>query len=372
MSQIDWTKKRLKKTAEAIRQFSALAQSSSPKILMCSHMEAKFIAFSILLKEAGFEVHAISNLPTSLKKDFVGEIIASGIIFHDTTGLTFEESENLILNLVNKIKFDFIFDDGGHTYSKMRDRDTNCICTEYTQSGINLAKRIDLKVPVINLNSSVTKSLIGNVHGTGLSTMTAIQALTNISFYKLKVGIIGLGPVGLSCAFSFMGVMSEVSVYDNDEGKKNTAKKYQIPFSDRKTLLAESDLIITCTGAAGAISPQDISILKDECILANVGHYNHEIQIPQGTQAKGITSHITEHALGKKKFYVLCDGNLVNLAFGTGYPIQIIDVSFAAAVYAWEDFKKCKELSGMLYEYPKELDNKYFKDEIAFYSLPAI
>lgn len=369
MSQIDWTKTRLNKTHEAISKFSASTRPSETKILMCSHMEAKFIAFSQLLKDAGFEVHAVSNLPTSLKKYFIEEILNSGIIFYDTSNLTFEESEALISELVNKEKFDFIFDDGGHTYSKIKKQSLTSICTEYTQSGINLAKKMDLKIPVINLNSSLTKSLIGNVHGTGLSTLTAIQAITNISFYKLNVGIIGFGPVGLSCALSFLGAMSDVSVYDIDTSKKSLAEKYLINFVSKQELLARSDLIITCTGAINAISSPDLPLLKNHCILANVGHYNHEIKVPTETYIGKITPNITEHQSGDKNFYVLCDGNLVNLAFGLGYPIQIIDASFAAAIYAWEYFSKRKDLEGILYEYPAELDSRHFKDEIAFYSM---
>ncbi len=369
MSQIDWSKKRLIKTDQAIKEFATTRFPSGTKILMCSHMEAKFIAFSQLLKEAGFEVHAVSNLPTSIKKDFIEDIVNSGVIFHDTSHLSFEESEALILKLVNQEKFDYIFDDGGHAYTKIKEQNLNCICTEYTQSGINLARKSDLKVPVVNLNSSLTKSLIGNVHGTGISALTAIQAITNISFYKLNVGVIGFGPVGLSCALSFAGAGANVSVHDIDVGKKAIAKDHQIHFVSKEELLSKSDLIITCTGGMNTVSSQDFSMLKNHCILTNVGHYNKEIQVPEDTYCVRITPSITEHHLADKVFYLLCDGNLVNLAFGYGYPIQIIDLSFAAAIYAWECFSEKKDLKGMLYEYPADLDSHHFKDEIEFYSL---
>ncbi|MBY0517500.1 MAG: hypothetical protein K2P81_11355 [Bacteriovoracaceae bacterium] len=368
MSQIDWVKARLKKTQEAIQHFLHSSEPAKTKILLCSHMEAKFIAFALLLKEEGYEVHLVSNLPTSLKVEFLDQIKTSGVHFYDNSKMTFEKSEEFISQIVNENQFDFIFDDGGHTYSKMKEENERCICTEFTQSGINIAKEQKLKVPLINLNSSITKSLVGNVHGTGISALTAIQTITNISFHGLNVGIVGFGPVGLSCALSFKGANATVYSYDKNASKKAIAEKYGISFVDKETLLKKCDLIITCTGRSSVISPDDSILLRDGCILANVGHYNHEISLPLNSQTKNITENIQEFHFEGKSVYLLSHGNLVNLAFGQGYPIQIIDLSLAAAIYAWVHFTKNHYPIG-LYGYPNDLDVKYFQKEIEIYKI---
>lgn len=368
MSQIDWCKTRLSKTRFAIQDFAKNKKPADIKILLCSHMEAKLIAFAFILKDAGFDVHLISNLPTSLKTNLLEQVKASNLTFYNNSHLSFEESENLISKIVNETKFDFIFDDGGHTYSKMRDSYIQCVCTEFTQSGINLAKEQTLKTVVINLNSSLTKSLVGNVYGTGISTLTAIQAITNISFHKLNVGIIGFGPVGLSCALSFKGANSNVFAFDRNHTKKEIADKHGINFVEKSELLQNCDLIITCTGRSGVINHEDALLLKDGCILANVGHYNHEILLPDTAARAVFTENIEEYKLGAKSIYLLSHGNLVNLAFGLGYPIQIIDLSFAAAVYGWMNFSESRKSPG-LYEYPNELDQKYFSEELLLYQI---
>lgn len=368
MSQIDWAKTRLKKTREAISGFSISHSPAKTKILMCSHIEAKFVAFALLLHEKGFEVHLVSNLPTSLKREFIDEIQESGLKFYDNSNLSFQDSEKLIYRIVNDNKFDFIFDDGGHTYSKMSKTDPSCFCTEFTQSGINLAKEHELKVPLINLNSSITKSLVGNVYGTGISALTAIQAITNTSFHKINVGIIGFGPVGLSCALSFKGANSHVYVYDKTPSKKALAEKHGVLFTEKETLLRDCDLIITCTGRAAVINQDDSLLLKNGSILANVGHYNHEIALPTSSATRSITKNIDEYTFNGKSVFLLSHGNLVNLAFGLGYPIQIIDLSFAAAVYAWIHFSANTYPVG-LHDYPKDLDEKYFQEEIKIYQL---
>lgn len=63
-----------------------------------------------------------------------------------------------------------------------------------------------------------------------------------------------------------------------------------------------------------------------------------------------------------KSFYILAEGNLVNLATGMGYPIQIIDTSFAAAVHGW--ISLYNTVGPGLVEYPKTLDQKYFSSEM--------
>lgn len=368
MSQIDWAKARLVKTSDAIHNLSVSHSPAKTKVLMCSHMEAKFVAFALLLHEKGFEVHLVSNLPTSLKREFIDEIQRSGLQFYDNSKLAFQESEKLIHRIVNENNFDFIFDDGGHTYSKMVKANPNCFCTEFTQSGINLAKELELKVPLINLNSSITKSLVGNVYGTGISALTAIQAITNTSFHKINVGIIGFGPVGLSCALSFKGANSHVYVYDKNPSKKILAEKHGIRFSEKEQLLKNCDLIITCTGRSAVINPEESLLLKNGSILANVGHYNHEIALPASSTSRSITDNIDEYTFEGKSVFLLSHGNLVNLAFGLGYPIQIIDLSFAAAVYAWIHFSNHAYPIG-LHDYPKELDDKHFQKEIQIYQL---
>ena len=42
----------------------------------------------------------------------------------------------------------------------------------------------------------------------------------------------------------------------------------------------QSDFIITTTGGLNIVSEPHFAVLKDQCILANVGHFNREINIP--------------------------------------------------------------------------------------------
>jgi adenosylhomocysteinase len=359
MSRIAWANDNLEKTKSAINLFKEKSIPGS-KILICSHLEAKLIAFANMLHEAGFEVHLISNLPSSIKKELLPEILQMGLHFYDTSFLTFDESEALIAEILNKMEFDFVFDDGGHTYTKLL-KPVRTIFTEFTQSGINSAITSEIKAPVINLNSSFAKRVVGNIYGTGISTLAAIQTLTNINFYGLNVGIMGLGPIGLSCALAFKGIGANVLTFDIDPAKEFRANKNGISFKTREELLMTSDLIITCTGQKHVISGPDLKLIKNGAILCNVGHFNQEIEI-SNRHGKQVAPNITKYNSSEKSFYLLANGNLVNLATGMGYPIQIIDISFAAAIHGWINFQNKADIG--LIDYPEHLDRLYFKTEM--------
>jgi adenosylhomocysteinase len=362
MSRIDWATDRLARTKDAITLFNEKGFTGS-KILICSHLEAKLVAFAKLLHNNGFEVHLISNLPTSIKKELIPDIKKIGLQFYDTSSLSFSESEEVISSIINNTIFDFVFDDGGHTYTKLK-KTVKTIFVEFTQSGINSVINSQLNATVINLNSSFAKRVIGNIYGTGISTLAAIQTIANINFYGINVGIVGLGPIGLSCALAFKGAGANILAYDINAFKKACAFKNGINFTTKDELLKSSDLVITCTGRKNVLSISDLKQLRNGSILSNVGHFNQEIELPEGNFSN-ITSNISRFEIDGKIFYLLADGNLVNLASGMGYPIEIIDSSFAAAVYGWIDLYNCNH-NGLI-EYPKDIDQKYFSSEMKKY-----
>jgi adenosylhomocysteinase len=80
--------------------------------------------------------------------------------------------------------------------------------------------------------------------------------------------------------------------------------------------------------------------MNDGVILANVGHDDVEISMSElkrmaaGHQVIG--EHITEYTMADgRRLCVLCGGALLNLSAGFGFPIEVIDYSFAAAVAVW-------------------------------------
>jgi adenosylhomocysteinase len=125
-------------------------------------------------------------------------------------------------------------------------------------------------------------------------------------------------------------------------------------------MVGKNELIITCTGAEKVISTAEIISLGNGAILANMGHGDLEIDVQAlhaaSSSHRSLTSHITEFQLGDRKAFLLAGGSLFNLAAGFGFPIEIIDYSFAAAMYSWVCSLKSLSAAG-LKPLPSEADD---------------
>ena len=76
-----------------------------------------------------------------------------------------------------------------------------------------------------------------------------------------------------------------------------------------------------------------LTVMKDQCILANVGHFNREINIPALHDAAAarpaVRPDVEEFTLANgRRVYLLANGELVNIAVGQGHPAEIMDMTF--------------------------------------------
>ena len=104
--------------------------------------------------------------------------------------------------------------------------------------------------------------------------------------------------------------------------------------------------------------------MKDGAILANAGHFDHEVNVPElkkaAVEIKRIRPFMDEYKLSNgKSVYVLAEGRLVNLVAAEGHPASVMDMSFANQALGIEFIVKNKgKLENKLYTLPLELDQK--------------
>jgi adenosylhomocysteinase len=82
------------------------------------------------------------------------------------------------------------------------------------------------------------------------------------------------------------------------------------------------------------INKEDISRMKEGCILANAGHFNAEISIPEieklTLEKTKLNEHVIQYKLNNfRKIYLIGEGRLVNLVAAEGHPSEVMDMSFA-------------------------------------------
>jgi adenosylhomocysteinase len=121
------------------------------------------------------------------------------------------------------------------------------------------------------------------------------------------------------------------------------------------------DIFITVTGNKDVIRREHMEKMKDGAILANSGHFDVEITIPElesmTVVKRKIRPNLEEFQLqDERKLYLLGEGRLVNLAAAEGHPSEVMDMSFANQALCMEHLVQEPKLEPKVYSVPKEID----------------
>lgn len=133
------------------------------------------------------------------------------------------------------------------------------------------------------------------------------------------------------------------------------------------------DIFVTTTGDIDVITAEHFKVMQDGAIVANSGHFDVEINVPQLRKlAKSVTevrSNMQEFVMKDgRRIYLLAEGRLVNLAAAEGHPAAVMDMSFANQALALEYLVKNRgKLAPKVYDVPQEVD-----EEIAHLKLKAL
>jgi adenosylhomocysteinase len=192
-----------------------------------------------------------------------------------------------------------------------------------------------LKYPVIAVNDSYTKFLFDNRYGTGQSTIDGILRATNILLAGKVVVVAGYGWVGRGIAMRARGMGARRVIVTEVNPIRALEALYDgfdvMPMSKASEV---GDVFITATGNIAVIRREHFEKMKNGAILANAGHFNVEIWIPDleelAVEKKQILPSVVEYKLRDGRcLYLLAEGRLVNLASAEGHPSEVMDMSFA-------------------------------------------
>ena len=260
--------------------------------------------------------------------------------------------------------------------------------TEETTTGVHrlyeLHKQGELLFPAINVNDSVTKSKFDNKYGIRHSLTDGINRATDV-LVGGKVGVvIGYGDVGKGSAEALRGQGARVIVTEIDPicALQAAMDGYQV--ARLENVIGQADIVVTATGNKNVVTVENMLAMKHLAVLANVGHFDNEIDIAgleamlgggsgagangsgSGTGGSGqaerieIKPQVHEWRLPNgRAIIVLSEGRLMNLGNATGHPSFVMSASFTNQVLAQiELFTRTDEYPTGVYVLPKLLDEK--------------
>jgi adenosylhomocysteinase len=241
--------------------------------------------------------------------------------------------------------------------------------TEETTTGVHrlyeLAKAGELLFPAINVNDSVTTSKFDNKYGVRHSLPDGLNRATDVLIGGKVVFVAGYGDVGKGAAEALRGQGARVIVSEVDPICALQAAMDGFQVTTIESVLDEADIFVTCTGNENVITLDHLLGMKHLAIVANVGHFDNEIDVagleklPGATRVE-IKPQVHEWRLPTgRSVLVLSEGRLMNLGNATGHPSFVMSNSFTNQVLAQlELFTNVDDYPMGVYVLPKRLDEK--------------
>jgi len=241
--------------------------------------------------------------------------------------------------------------------------------TEETTTGVHrlyeLAASEALLFPAINVNDSVTKSKFDNKYGIRHSLPDGLNRATDVLMGGKVAFVCGYGDVGKGAAEALRGQGARVIVSEVDPICALQAAMDGFQVARLTDVVEQVDIVVTGTGNKDVVAVEHILGLKHLAIVANVGHFDNEIDMAgletlEGAQSIEIKPQVHEWRLPTgRSVLVLSEGRLMNLGNATGHPSFVMSASFTNQVLAQlELFTKTDKYPVGVYVLPKSLDEK--------------
>jgi adenosylhomocysteinase len=241
-----------------------------------------------------------------------------------------------------------------------------------------MQKKGQLAFAAINVNDSATKSKFDNLYGCRHSLVDGLNRATDVMLSGKVAMVLGYGDVGKGCCQALRGQGCRVIVTEIDpiNALQAAMEGYQIAHARRRVDTA--DIFITATGNKNVITIDHMKRMKDKAIVANIGHFDNEIDMAAlyaatkagSVERVNIKAQYDEFVFKKsgKSILVLAEGRLMNLGCATGHPSFVMSSSFTNQTIAqldlWFSANNKPTLSGFKYEsgkvytLPKKLDEE--------------
>ncbi len=368
---IEWAEAHMPVLMKIRQRFEKEKPLDGIQISACLHVTKETAVLVKTLMAGGAKVALAASNPLSTQDEVAAALAEEGVNVYAWRGETRDEYY-WALNQVASFKPNITVDDGADLVTLLHSERKDLLDrvvggTEETTTGVlrikSLADSGVLKYPVIAVNNAQTKWDFDNVYGTGQSTIDGILRSTNVLLAGKRFVVAGYGHCGRGIAWRARGMGAHVIVTEVDPIQALRAVMDGFEVMPMTKAAELGDIFVTATGCKDVIRREHMKKMKDGAILANAGHFNVEISVPDlealAVEKKVIRENVEEYRLKDgRKLYLLAEGRLVNLAAAEGHPSEVMDMSFANQALSIEYLVKNQgKLPIKVYDVPYEIDS---------------
>ena len=358
-------------------EFGTSKPLAGARISGCLHMTIQTAVLIETLIELGASVRWSSCNIFSTQDHAAAALAAHGIPIFAWKGETLEEYDWCIEQTIfwpDGQPLNMILDDGGDLTSIVHQKYPHLLkeirgLSEETTTGVHrlyqMMERGELGCPAFNVNDSCTKSKFDNLYGCRESLLDGLKRATDVMIAGKIAVVCGYGDVGKGCAQSLKGQGARVIVTEIDPicALQAAMEGYQV--ATLEEVVGEGDIFITATGCRDIIRREHLDAMKNQAIVANIGHFDLEINVASVFEDKCLKRINIKPQVDQvewpngKRVTILAEGRLMNLGCATGHPSFVMSASFTNQVMAQiELFTNHGSYENKVYVLPKKLDEK--------------
>ncbi|MEM2088921.1 MAG: adenosylhomocysteinase [Thermoproteota archaeon] len=366
---IEWARKHMPVLSKIRERFAKERSLEDTVFSVTLHVTKETANLVETLRDGGAEVYLTPANPLSTDDDVAEALKHRGIHIRAWRGMNHEEYFGAI-DWAHSHFPSIIIDDGADSIVRAHEKNIFANCKIYgaleeTTTGVIRIRALEkgggLKTPIFFINEAQSKKLFDNRYGTGQSGIDGIIRATSILFAGKKVVVCGYGLVGRGVASRARGMGASVIVTEVSPIRALEAVMDGFTVMPILEAARVGDIFITATGNIKAIPYEAILLMKDGAILANVGHFDVEIDVAAlYREAKNISEikpFVEEILLPNgRRVYPLAKGRVVNLVLAEGHPSDVMDMSFSNQALVSEYLVKHKDLKIGVYNIPEEID----------------
>jgi adenosylhomocysteinase len=315
----------------------------------CLHVTSETANLVRTLRAGGADVALCASNPFATQDDVVAALVADhGAEVHAVRGedaTRWAENVAAVVARAPRITLDDGADLLGALHAGRPDLlDGMLGGTEETTTGLLRLRAMEaegrLACPVIAVNEARAERAFNDRFGTGQSVLDGVLRTTNLMLAGQTVVVLGYGWTGRGVALRAHGLGASVIVCEVDPLRALEARMEGFAVMPALEAAARGDVFITVTGGRDALRAEHFARMKDGAVLANAGHFDVEISLPDLRAAaeavRDVRPLVTQYDLGGRRLNLLAAGRVVNLAAAEGHPAAVMDVSFALQALAAE------------------------------------
>lgn len=372
--QIEWASMHMPVLTQIKTRFEKEKPLKDMKIGACIHVTKETAFLVETFVAAGADVALCGCNPLSTQDEVAAALAEEGIKVYAWRGETTDEYYWCINKVIDQNP-QLTLDDGADFVSALHTKRKEALGgikggTEETTTGVMRLHAMErdgaLKYPIIAVNDAYTKYLFDNRYGTGQSTLDGVVRATNILLAGKNFIVAGYGWCGRGLAMRAKGMGAKVTVTEVDPVKALEAVMDGFNVTSMSKASEIGDIFVTTTGNLNVIREEHMQKMKDGAILANSGHFNVEVSVPDlelmSASKRTIRNSLEEYKLKNgRRLYLLGEGRLINLAAAEGHPSEVMDMSFANQALCIEYMTEKDILKPKVYKVPREIDKMVAK-----------